>query len=320
MRKFILNTVIIICLYSIALIGLVVLSSFLVKKRNFKNFQTEGNLLVLKEKEHYDICVMGISHARNFSRHKNHLRVENILHKKMLNLGQGYAKCGVNDQLFYLEYFYSHNVKVDTILYILSPPLLYGDYLNKSSGTFVLEPFRFDFFKKYLAFDGAENKYNRLLYYVSSKLHPKWLFHFPKNDEKKKDKLVALDTAVVNAGFKMAYLEGESEEIFNKNCGQVENTIKVAKANRSHIIFVIPPALFGKWKGHNETIEFCKKMKEKYNTSYYDFSESVLEPQYYYDHHHLNSDGVVYFTSNYLAPVFHPESAGHHFTASASGK
>lgn len=263
MRKFILNTIVLVFLYAFVFLSLVVLSSFLVDHRHFKNFETEGNLLCLKENAHYDITMMGISHARNFSRHKNHLRVENILHKKMLNLGQGFAKCGVNEQLFYLEYFYSKNVRMDTILYVLSPPLLYGDYLNKASGTFVLEPFRWDFFEKYLAFDGAENKYSRLLYYVSSKLHPKWLFHYPKCDDKKEDELKKLDTAVVNAGFKMAYLEGENAKIFRKNCNQVENTIKVAHAHHTQVIFIIPPALFGKWKGHQETIAFCRQMKEK---------------------------------------------------------
>jgi hypothetical protein len=192
---------------------------------------------------------------------------------------------------------------------VLSPPLLYGDYLNQSSGTFLLEPFELDLFKKYLAFEDGENKYNRLLYYLSSKLHPKWIFHFPKRDEIKKEKLLALDTAVVNAGFKMAYLEGESAAIFKKNCSQVENTIKLAQAKNSHIIFIIPPALFGKWKGHNETIEFCKKMQIQHNVEFYDFSESVLQPQYYYDHHHLNSEGIVYFTSNFLLPVFHPKKS-----------
>ena len=33
---------------------------------------------------------------------------------------------------------------------------------------------------------------------------------------------------------------------------------------------------------------------------YYDFSESVLIPKYYYDHHHLNSAGVDYFAENFL--------------------
>jgi hypothetical protein len=101
----------------------------------------------------------------------------------------------------------------------------------------------------------------------------------------------------------MAYLEGENLEIFKKNCNQVEKTINDAKAKNSNIVFIIPPALFGKWKGHNETIDFCKRMEKKYNTSYFDFSESVLEPGYYYDHHHLNSDGVSYFTEKYIAPI-----------------
>ncbi len=304
MKRFIRNVILITVITPIITILLVIGSTALVKNRNFENWQTESNTLFLKENAHYDIAFLGISHARNFSRDENQLRVEDILNKKVLNLGQGYSSCGVNDQQFYLEYYYSKNVKIDTIVYVLSPPLLYGEYFNTATSTFLLEPFDFDFFRQYYNYKGVINKSGRLIQYVSSKLHPKWLFHYPLRSKANTVKLLKLDTAVVNAGFRLAYLEGENLSIFTKNCNRVEMTIEAAKANNSFVIFIIPPALFGKWKGHNETMEFCKKMQEKHNIAYYDFSESVLIPAYYYDHHHLNSDGVTFFTKKYLAPIF----------------
>jgi hypothetical protein len=41
-------------------------------------------------------------------------------------------------------------------------------------------------------------------------------------------------------------------------------------------------------------------MNKKYGTSFYDFSGVIIEPKYYYDHHHLNTNGIVLFTNNYL--------------------
>jgi hypothetical protein len=95
MKKFILKIFLFAILSVITLIILVVVSSEIVKHRNFKNYQTEGNLLVLQEDKHYDIALLGISHARNFSRHKNHLRIEKILNKSMLNSWPGlrFVRC-----------------------------------------------------------------------------------------------------------------------------------------------------------------------------------------------------------------------------------
>ena len=36
----------------------------------------------------------------NFSRHKNHLRLEKILDKEIINIGIGEGKCGVNRPAF----------------------------------------------------------------------------------------------------------------------------------------------------------------------------------------------------------------------------
>ena len=70
-------------------------------------------------------------------------------------------------------------------------------------------------------------------------------------------------------------------------------------------MLIIPPALFGKWKGHEETVEFCRIMNVKYGVSFHDFSMSVLEPKLYYDHHHLNTNGVEYFTEKFLKLALH---------------
>ena len=278
------------------------LTSNSVKNRNFKNYETESNLLVLKENKKYDFLFMGISHARNFSRHKNHLRLDTILNKKFINIGQGEGKCGLNEQFFYLKYFYKNRNKTNQVIYILSPPMLFHTGLPLASKTFDFEPFEFDFFSHYLFFN-TRNKTQRVYSYVNSKYTLEWKNHQPKSYTKKQNYLTKLDSVKVTNGLNFTYKKGLAHWQFDRNAKIIEQTIRLIQKNNSSCIFVIPPALFGKWNGHNETLEFAKKMQEKYGVKVYDYSETVLDPKYYYDHHHLNSNGVIYFAENYLKPI-----------------
>ncbi len=303
MKKFIYKILLISILFPLLFVLLVLLSSSYIDNKEFNNANTESNLLFIQSDMSYDIAFMGISHARNFSRYGNKLIMEKILGKSILNIGKGNGKCGVDGQLFYLKYFYSKNINIDTIIYVLSPPLLYADYLNRASNTFNDEPVRWDFISLYLK-TISKNKYQRLLSYISSKLKPGWFLQYGFPEERLKSKLNKIDTAAINEGFNLAYLDGLNENIFDDNCETIEKTIQLAEQNNSKLIFIIPPAVFGKWPGHDRTLSFCKKMNELYTTDYYDFSESIKQPKFYFDHHHLNSEGVKYFTKHYLFSLF----------------
>jgi len=305
MKRYLINTVIFILAFLILVISLALLSSQMVYNRGFENWEAESNLLMMKSDHDYGLLIMGISHARNFSRHKNHLRLEKMLDREIINIGIGGGQCGANDQLFFLKYFYNRGNTANKVLYVLSPTLMTTGFSNKASNTFELEPFKIDFFGQYLNFK-ADNKYERLFYYVKSKFSRKWIKLKPKSLESKKSALKALDSAKIKEGLKLLLVDGERIDELQRNSVTVEETIKLAKANNSEIIFIIPPALFGKWKGHFEVMDFLKAMQEKYGTAYYDYSESVLIPKYYYDHHHLNSVGLDYFTENFLKKILDP--------------
>ena len=122
-------------------IGILTGLSEYVASRNFQNHETESNLLFLGEDQEFDILLLGVSHARNFSRHKDNLRIENALGKTMCNLGQGKGACGINEQHFYLRHFYDKRNKANTLVYVLSPPLLFSETLPIASNTFDFEPF-----------------------------------------------------------------------------------------------------------------------------------------------------------------------------------
>ena len=299
MKKFIVQII----SYFLFLVLLILIGAQLtsnpVKKRNFKNFETESNLLMLKENKKYDFLFMGISHARNFSRHKNHLRLDTILDMSFINIAQGGGLCGVNEQYFYLKYFYQNRNKTNQVVYILSPPMLFHEGLPLASKTFDFEPFEFDFFFNYLFFN-SRNRTQRLYSYVNSKYTLEWKNHQPKSFTKKQMYLSKLDSAKVTDGLNSTHKKGLANWQFDRSSVIVDQTIQLINDNNSSCILIIPPALFGKWNGHNETLEFAEKMKEKYGVKVYDYSEIILDPKYYYDHHHLNSDGVVFFAQNYL--------------------
>ena len=219
-----------------------------------------------------------------------------------INIAQGGGRCGVNEQYFYLKYFYQNRNKTNKVVYVLSPPMLFHTGIPLASKTFDFEPFEFDFFLNYIFFNSS-NKNQRLYSYVNSKYTLEWLNHLPKSFNKKQTYLTKLDSSKVTAGLSSTFKKGLAHWQFARSTSMVELSIQLIIDNNSSCILIIPPALFGKWNGHNETLEFAKRMKKKYGVKVFDYSESVLDPKYYYDHHHLNSDGVMFFSRKYLLPI-----------------
>ncbi len=303
MKKFIRLTSLYIILLTALIFFLLVMSSEFVRNRDFRIYETESNLLVMKDNESFDLLFMGISHARNFSRHGNHLQIEKTLGKKITNIAQGGGRCGLNEQLFYLDYFYRNENRAKKIVFVLSPPLLFSETLPVASNTFDYEPFEWSFFVNYLLFD-SENKNERLLSYIQSKFSMDWYSHNPSPLKAMTEKLERIDSNAVLEGQALIFRDSIQFDRFNKNVVLIEDLIRKAKSNQSEVVLIIPPALFGKWRGHIFVERLAEGIKRKYGVEYYDFSESILEPSYYYDHHHLNTKGVFYFTETFLKPIF----------------
>ena len=303
MKTFIKNTVIFFIFCFTVLLFIIVCTSKIVDNRTFENDETLSNLLVFEKGDTFDLAIMGISHAREFSDYDNHSTVEKNLGKKMLNLGMGHGLCGMNEQVFFLKYAYLQDVHIDTLVFIISPPLIYSDNLNHAAKTFKLEPFRPKFLYEYLKYD-ADNKAERIFVYLRSKLSPEWLTHYPKLRPKMERKLTHFDSTVVSRGFEAAFKNGIDDSIFNKNSRMVEQLIVLAKEHNTEVVLMITPALFGKWWGHDNTISLCAQLKEKYGISYFDFAETIFNPELYHDHHHLNSEGLDLFTRTYMQEVF----------------
>ena len=299
MKNFVIKTLVTISgVMLLLLLGGVVVSWF-VERNNFENWETESNLLLIEEDEKYDLLFLGMSHCRNFARYSNQVRMEEVLNKEILNLGKGAAKSGVYNQYLYLKYFYNRRNNVKKVVYVLTPILLFSTYLDHASNTYEEEPFNLEFLK-FLMDSDSPNKYQQAFYYHRSKFRAAWILHKPRSLPSMDDTLAVYSPQMVEKIFELAYLDGFEQEQILRNTAILEKTIQLAKENNSEITFFVPPALFGKWKGHDETIRFLQRMKTKYGISFEDFSEKVAEKKYYYDHHHLNSLGVDFFVKNYL--------------------
>ena len=303
MKTFLLKTIIYFSILVFVLAALVYMSNAHVLKRDFQNWNTEGNLFIIKENQSFDLLILGISHAKNFSRHKNHFILEKALNKKIINLGKGGGLSGVYEQYFYLKYFYKKGNKVDTILYVLSPSLLSNKHLGMASNSFVDEPIKGDFFFGYIKSD-AYNKKQKIFHALKGKLSLSWLKLKPSEQNGILDKLDSINTEIVKEGQVSSKNAVVDKSSFIANYNTVEQTIKLSHKHNTTLIFIIPPAIFGKWPFHNETLSFIEDMNKKYKTEYYDFSCSVFAAEYYYDHHHLNTRGVKSFTEKHLKNIF----------------
>ncbi|KYG77039.1 hypothetical protein EV198_1302 [Roseivirga ehrenbergii] len=305
MRKFIKSLL----LFSTIVIGGLLIFLFLsneyMARKGFNGWNSEQNLFQINQVKHYDLAILGISHARNFSRGQNHFITESKLSRTVLNLGIGKGRCGLNEQNFYLQYTLNRGLSFDTIIYVISPPLMYGD-LNKASNTFDDEAFRVNFIYDYLKF-GGENIGQRLSSYVLSKFSLSYLSSRPENiwlDIQTKE-MEKVDSGAVEEGFKLAYgdLNMSENREFDYNKGLLRDFVDNVVGEDSDIMFIVTPTMFGEWPGHIEFESFMLELSESPHVSYYDFSSLELPASFFYDHHHLNTQGHKYFLDSLLNPL-----------------
>ncbi|MBK8700600.1 MAG: hypothetical protein IPN29_14145 [Saprospiraceae bacterium] len=287
-------------LFSILWVGmtmaLILIANFRVTSYPFKNNQTESNLLVLKEQAHYNFLVMGISHGRNLSRNTHHQKFEQVFNARMMNLSQGESLGGLENQLLYLRYFFHKNNKADTLLFVLSPSLMYNDETDQSDIAFYREPLKMSFVRHLIHY-GGDRKWWQLLFYIKSKLGHHWWTTKPLDKKDNMLTLSGIDTMEMQKGFALAYPRGLNLKIFQSRCQVLDRLIREALSQNTAVTMVIPPAVFGQWPGHKETIAFLNKYGGKVKVL--DHANAIVNPAFYSDHHHLNTMGV----SEYLVQL-----------------
>jgi hypothetical protein len=132
-----------IALFWILLIGLIYAAAKVASRnaenKEYHNFNIEENVVITPKNEHFDFLMLGLSHARNFSRHRNHQRVEEILDRKFLNYGRGGGNGNIANQQVFLNYFLSRGNTTDHIYYVLSMPMFFAERLDENAFTYQYE-------------------------------------------------------------------------------------------------------------------------------------------------------------------------------------
>ncbi len=273
----------------IVVVGLIYISSKIVERQTFKNNETEANLFLIKDHRHYDYLIMGISHARNLSRNTHHEVFENKFGGTAINLAQGDGLGGLENQYWYLSYFLQKHNTAKNLLMVLSPTMMYSNQIDKNSFAFYREPLQWDFIK-YIIAEGGSNKFDQLFHYIKAKLGHHWWRTKPVKAVDNNTTLAGIDSLEMKNGFTLAYPQGLDDEVFLERTLMLDKILETAKIHQIRPIIIIPPALFGQWKGHKKILDYLKNNYPSIQVI--DSSLSILQPQYYSDHHHLNTAGI----------------------------
>jgi hypothetical protein len=265
---------------------LIFISNEYVKRLGITGPEIEANLFSINENEKYDKLILGISHGRNFSRGTHHQLFESKK-GRTINLAIGEGLNGMEIQKLYAQYFFNKGNKADSLYYILSPTLFYTNIHDQSDIAFYQEPINLDFIFHLLK-NGNNRKFHQISTYLRSKLSHHWWGQNKKEIVENVKKLTAMDSIEVLNGFKAAYLFELSDSVFQERVIVFEETLKLFEKNNVKVKILIPPALFGKWPGHDKLINYLMAKK----IIVLDLSESILAPRFYYDHHHLNTEGI----------------------------
>lgn len=281
-------------------IGLQILVLALVQSRyRFRDWETESVLLTIPKKEHFDLVFLGSSHGRIFSRDHNHQRVEAILGRRFLNLSKG-GGGGVIPERIYLSYFFDRGNTADEIVYFIDGWSLASRKWNEGLYFLADEPFRLDILPKLLA-NGISLRV--LLSYYKSKFVSSW-FQQKAGGRDSDDAVVQnFGPQTVRKHIEGMYLDGFDESVFNRYALELEKTLLLSKARGANLVFVVPATLLGREPGTDALNALLRRLRERHGTAFYDLSDSIHEPAYYSDPHHLNTNGVAKFTRDFLRPA-----------------
>ncbi|MBF0302329.1 MAG: hypothetical protein HQK73_04770 [Desulfamplus sp.] len=324
-KKFILKLII------FSLFNLAIMASLLLffsgqnRDIRLKNWETESNLLVAGENEHYDIAILGTSRGRVFSRDSNHLTMENILEKRVINLSKG-GGGGLLPAKVHLAHFYRRGNKADHVIYFVDPWIFFCP-INNENNTFFL---RDEPFETSILFDLIINRFpsERIISYIQM---------IAVDDWKKISKYAApgLDRLTLKAIDPVKLEEARNHYLGLYDYDKFEHYSKflydingLAKEHNSRITYIMLPILMRDFPGAKEVDEKLRAITgkningenfinrelsgktlvhkgtgDKKDIGYYNLIDEMQDRQFFYDHMHFNNRGVAHFTKTYLEPI-----------------
>lgn len=266
---------------------------------DYKNWNTDSNLSIIESNKKYKFVVMGNSHGRIFSRGENHNAVREILSSDFLNISRS-GGGGLLPNLIYLSYFYEKGNSAEKIIYFLDPYIFFSEIWNEKRYFASDEPFKFDFLLELVRYGVS---YRSIINYLKSKYSIDWFLRDYEMYDNQEKSLHRVDKDAVRKRVESLYPDGLNKNAFRKYSSMFNELLDLAKKNNSEIIFLFPSTLLGELPGHDLVKNMLERKKLTYCFTYYDFSDAVPYPEMFYNHDHLNPEGIRYFTSNYLKNI-----------------
>ena len=297
MKRFLIKVVFFVTLWLFLIGSAIFFSHLWVKRQKFTNASTEGNLLIMPNGNGVDYLVLGISHGRNLSRRSHHELFESVFNATMVNLSQGESLGGLENQHLFLRTFYEKGNKTNDLILVLSPSLMFNADTDQSDIMLYREPLELAMMNRLIEM-GNKRKWHQLFFYIKSKLGHHWWMLKPDNKTHFDGVLTAIDAEAMKEGFQLAYPKGLDLKTFQNRCQELAQLVNTAETNGSRLTFVIPPAAFGFWPGHGAVLAHLKRQYP--GRRILDHSEAVIGNAFYYDHHHLNTEGM----KKYLALLY----------------
>lgn len=263
--------------------------------------ETESNLLSIGENQHYDIGILGTSRGRVFSRDDNHLRVEDLLGKRLVNLAKG-GGGGLMPAKLHLSHFYSRGNSVDHIFYLVDPWVFYSPINNEKNNFFLRdEPFEISIFWQLIV-----DRYPlaTILSYLQMIAEDDWeTLSGYEGAGLTKGTLKEIDREKIDTA-RTYYKSRYGKNSFQKYSKFVDIINSSAKENNSAITYIILPLLISDFPGIGDVAKKLQAAADaNSHVTFVNFSDKMQSPGYYYDHMHFNEKGVTFFTEQVLAPL-----------------
>lgn len=262
---------------------------------------TESNLLVISENQHYDVALLGTSRGRVFSRDGNHQLVETLLGKRLINLAKG-GGGGLMPAKLHLSYFYSRGNSVDHIFYLVDPWVFFSA-INNENNTFFLrdEPFELSILWQLLI---DHYPLDRVFSYLQMIAVNDWqaISHYAGPG-------LTDGTLKKIEGHKLKkareyYLQRYGKDSFARYSQYVDKIDELAAENGSKITYIMLPLLIVDFPG---IAEVDRKLRDaaagNYHVTYYNMATDMQNRLFFYDHMHFNKKGIRVFTEQVIAPI-----------------
>lgn len=274
--------------------------------------ETESNLLVMGENQHYGVAILGTSRGRVLSRDGNHRVLETILGERVINLSKG-GGGGLMPAELHLSHFYDRGNTVDHILYLVDPWVFFSSINNENNDFFLRdEPFELSILWKLIR-EGYP--LDRIFSYLQMIAVTDWAaVSRYAGPGLTRGTLKTIDGTKLEEA-RQHYLDRYGEGNFERYSPYVDRINALAKKNGSRITYILLPLLMRDFPGLPEVDRKLRAAAEGADhVAYVNLESAMQERRFFYDHMHFNTAGIAWFAENALRPVLRGE-APHHMDA-----